>query len=215
MTSRRGCDRFEREGLLRLERGEGLDEHTETCPECMAALIFYTEMKNTICVARRPVRPRPGWEQRVLENIGKQDVRETASRWHVFAAVTALSVVLCVTMHFWNESKGRHGDGRIVIPRLERLEIPIPGPLAEIAEGQAEREADSSPAATPPASTNTPGTEAAPTPTPPPRRATTKRPAQDPCAGKTGSMLTSCRRNKIAGASQKGQSIFDKPLSLD
>lgn len=63
------CQRFEEEGLLALERGESLDAHFETCPECLEARAAYDRLKGRL--AEPPSwNPPAGWQDDVWRAIG-------------------------------------------------------------------------------------------------------------------------------------------------
>lgn len=76
MTS--GCDRFEAEGLLRLERGEPLDEHFATCPDCREARAVYERLRQEIGEVGLEEEPPPGWEARVWQRL---EERRRRPRW--------------------------------------------------------------------------------------------------------------------------------------
>lgn len=76
MTPR--CDRFEAEALLRLERGEPLDEHFATCPDCREARAVYERLRQEIREVGVEEEPPPGWEARVWQRI---EERRRRPRW--------------------------------------------------------------------------------------------------------------------------------------
>jgi hypothetical protein len=76
MTPR--CDRFEDEALLRLERGEPLDEHFATCPDCREARAVYERLRQEIGEVGLEEEPLLGWEARVWQSIGE---RRRRPRW--------------------------------------------------------------------------------------------------------------------------------------
>lgn len=76
MTPR--CDRFEAEALLRLERGEPLDEHFAACPDCREARAVYERLRQEIREVGVEEEPPPGWEARVWQRIGE---RRHRPRW--------------------------------------------------------------------------------------------------------------------------------------
>ena len=77
------CDRFETEALLRLERGEPLDEHFATCPDCREARAVYERLRQEIAEVDGEEEPPPGWEARVRERI---EQRRRRPRWAWFLA---------------------------------------------------------------------------------------------------------------------------------
>jgi hypothetical protein len=93
MTPR--CDRFEAEALLRLERGEPLDEHFATCPDCREAQAVYERLRQEIGEMDME-EPSPGWEARVWQRIGE---RRRRPRWAwVLAPIGAAA--LAATLFF-------------------------------------------------------------------------------------------------------------------
>jgi hypothetical protein len=93
------CDRFEREGLLQLERGEPLDPHFAGCAECRAAQAAYERLAASL-QRQRTEEPQPGWEQRVLAAIDAPPVharRRRALPWvpaGLAAAAAAVALVV-------------------------------------------------------------------------------------------------------------------------
>jgi len=67
------CDRFEREGILRIERGLSLDAHFESCPDCEVARGKYHSLLATLPSAQPDVNPALGWQQRVLRAAADSD----------------------------------------------------------------------------------------------------------------------------------------------
>lgn len=67
------CNRFEREGILRLERGLSLDEHFEACPDCDVARSKYESLLASLPSAQPDVNPALGWQQRVLRAAADSD----------------------------------------------------------------------------------------------------------------------------------------------
>lgn len=63
------CERFESEGLLRLEQGLPLDDHFATCPDCLAARAAYARLQEEIAAAGADLEPPPYWQSRVRATI--------------------------------------------------------------------------------------------------------------------------------------------------
>jgi hypothetical protein len=63
------CERFEAEGLLLLERGERLDGHFATCPDCCEARAAYEVLRAEIAEAGAGVEPPADWQARVWERV--------------------------------------------------------------------------------------------------------------------------------------------------
>lgn len=62
------CSHFEREGLDRLLAGE-TDPHLAGCTECQAARATYQKLIAALAHVDADVRPKAGWEQRVVDKI--------------------------------------------------------------------------------------------------------------------------------------------------
>ncbi len=91
------CDRFEREGLLQLEEGAGLDEHFSTCPDCLAERAVYEELGRRMGSEALGEVPPAGWQARVRAAIAR---RRSRRRWvwtMVPAALAASMAVLLLT----------------------------------------------------------------------------------------------------------------------
>ncbi|HSF43423.1 MAG TPA: hypothetical protein VLT87_26730 [Thermoanaerobaculia bacterium] len=87
------CDRFETEGVLRLEQGLPLDEHYDTCPDCAAAREAHEHLRAGIAGLGADDEPPPGWQARVWERIEERKERRKRHGgwflWMVPAAVAA------------------------------------------------------------------------------------------------------------------------------
>lgn len=86
MTS---CDRFEREGLLLLERELPLDGHFESCPDCRASRAAHERLRRGLGVLGAGAVPRADWQGKVWRRI---DERRRPSRWLVPAALAAAAL---------------------------------------------------------------------------------------------------------------------------
>lgn len=78
MTS---CDRFETEGLQRLEQGLPLDHHFATCPDCLAARAVYDRLGAAITRAGETYEPPPFWQSRVRAAIAERRARRHRPWW--------------------------------------------------------------------------------------------------------------------------------------
>lgn len=67
MNTNGTCDRFEREGILRLERGLSLDTHFDHCSACELAREKYEALLASLPSAQPDVSPMAGWQSRVLK----------------------------------------------------------------------------------------------------------------------------------------------------
>lgn len=108
------CDRFEREGLLQLERGEVLDEHFETCPECQASRRAYEALGRRLASSLdevemadepdlEPLEPPGDWQARVFAGIARREAagRSRRRRFWAWVAVPALAALLLVSTYLW------------------------------------------------------------------------------------------------------------------
>ncbi len=73
MNTNRICDRFEREGILRIERGLSLDTHFDTCTECDVARHKYQALLGALPLSQPDVLPPPAWQSRVLRAAADSD----------------------------------------------------------------------------------------------------------------------------------------------
>lgn len=95
------CERFDREGLLRLEQGLPLDPHFDSCADCLEARRAYTHLTHEIAELDVTVEPLTGWQERVWTRV-RRDREESASesrgiwqwaRWLIpVGAVAAVAV---------------------------------------------------------------------------------------------------------------------------
>ena len=96
MTPTPNCDRFETEGLLRLERGEPLGEHFATCPDCLEARAVYERLRQDIAGIGADGEPPADWEARVWARI---EERKGKPRWIWFLAPVG-AAALAATLFF-------------------------------------------------------------------------------------------------------------------
>jgi hypothetical protein len=95
------CDRFESEGLLRLEQGLPLGDHFETCPDCLAARAAYDRLCNEIAAAGEQHEPPAHWQSRVwatVEARRKKPFRSWRWLWVPAGAAAAAVLILLVTL---------------------------------------------------------------------------------------------------------------------
>jgi hypothetical protein len=90
------CDRFETEGLLRLERGEPLDEHFATCPDCLEARTVYARLRQEIAGIGAGDEPPRDWQARVWARL---EERPRRPRWIWFLAPVG-AAALAATLFF-------------------------------------------------------------------------------------------------------------------
>lgn len=95
------CTRFEREGLLALERGEELDAHFERCADCLREREAYRALTDRLASLGAADRPPAGYEARVLERIAREQSPAPTTRssrswgdtWRLALALAAAAVL--------------------------------------------------------------------------------------------------------------------------
>ncbi len=94
------CDRFEREGILQIERGLPLDNHFATCDSCGQAQQTYASLFAALPKSAPEVAPRMGWQSRVLQAAAEKETvrptfssagRGTTDAWTAIAMIGALT----------------------------------------------------------------------------------------------------------------------------
>lgn len=75
------CERFETEGLLQLERGEPLDPHFASCPDCREARAVYQKLRQDLSAVDAGEEPPLGWEARVWQRIEERKPRRSPWLW--------------------------------------------------------------------------------------------------------------------------------------
>ncbi len=92
------CERFEREGLLALERGETLDAHFDSCPDCVAARAAYESLEVALAGLHAEALPPTGWEARVWQRVGERPARRVSwlGWWLAVPAMVAAGLVMVV-----------------------------------------------------------------------------------------------------------------------
>ncbi len=92
------CTRFDSEGLLQLERGERLEEHFRTCPDCTQKAQGYEALQRNL--ARVPPYSPPGdWQAKVWAEVRRrEDKRRAKWLWPVLAPLAVAAAGLLVTV---------------------------------------------------------------------------------------------------------------------
>lgn len=97
------CDRFEREGILRLERGLSLDAHFDACPTCEVARHKYETLLAALPSGQPDIEPMAGWQSRVLRATAAKGASRpgfSLSRWgkpFVWAALAGTAALASAT----------------------------------------------------------------------------------------------------------------------
>jgi hypothetical protein len=101
------CDRFEREGLLRMEQGLPLDPHFDTCERCLAARAEYDWLHAGIrdldsAQTGRANTGRTDWQARVWAGVARANERRAPWRrwrsWLLAAPLAAAAAALLVLL---------------------------------------------------------------------------------------------------------------------
>ena len=95
------CQRFEQEGIERLEQGLSLDDrHFEECPDCQAARKSYERLQSDIAALGSPAAPA-NWQAGVWAAIAtRRSAKRRRTTWYIVsasglaAAVTIAAFVL-------------------------------------------------------------------------------------------------------------------------
>lgn len=98
------CNRFEREAILRIERGIPLDAHFDTCTDCDQARHKYEMLLAALPTAQPDASPPPGWQSRVLRAAKESEAARPAfsmAAWgKPFAWTTAAAAALLAVANF-------------------------------------------------------------------------------------------------------------------
>jgi hypothetical protein len=96
------CDRFETEGLLRLEQGLPLDEHFATCPDCLAARALHARLAAEIAALGAGDEPPVGWEARVWQRLEQRRERRRPSwtGWRGWIVPVGVGVAASLAVFF-------------------------------------------------------------------------------------------------------------------
>ncbi len=98
----RPCDRFEHEGLLRLEQGLPLDSHFDSCQACREARAASERLTGEIAAAGAEQEPPPQWQARVWAGIERRRAarrrRRRWLRWWLAPVGAAAALLLIVTL---------------------------------------------------------------------------------------------------------------------
>jgi TonB family protein len=95
MNTNTSCDRFEREGLLSMERGLPLDAHFSSCADCKGAQAKHACILAALPLAEENVRMPIGWQQRVLRATApnkQEEKRHETPEIFAFVGLAAMVV---------------------------------------------------------------------------------------------------------------------------
>jgi hypothetical protein len=94
------CDRFEREGLLALEKGLPLDSHFSTCPDCIQARADFDRLKQELSRQTKD-EPDQGWKSRVRAEIADSRERGPRPMWGWMMTAAAAVLLLFIARPLW------------------------------------------------------------------------------------------------------------------
>ncbi len=91
------CDRFEQEGLLKLEQGDSLDQHFSECDDCIEKGNAYQKIKMELKNMQQQWKAPQGWQDRVWETIAERQQGESQRwKWAVWPAAAAIAGVFLI-----------------------------------------------------------------------------------------------------------------------
>ncbi len=103
------CDRFERDGLARMEAGLPPDDHEIGCSICQSAREDYERLGRALAELP-PIKAPEGWERRVLDSLPASQSATGRVSWMPWAL--GLAAAAAIVFFIW------------------RLDRPTPGPLS-------------------------------------------------------------------------------------
>jgi len=77
------CERFETEGILLLERGQPLEDHFSSCPDCRAARAAHERLREGLAGLGEGEQPPAGWQARVWDRIEQRRERRRWRSWWI------------------------------------------------------------------------------------------------------------------------------------
>lgn len=93
------CDRFEREGLLKLEQGESLDPHFDECADCTKKRDTYKKIMKELKTMQQNLKAPSGWQDKVWQTIALRK-QGTPRRWK-WALAPMAAAVAGAYLVFW------------------------------------------------------------------------------------------------------------------
>jgi hypothetical protein len=96
------CGRFEEEAPLALERGEPLEPHYVSCPDCAAAKDKYERLRAGLATVDEGIEAPPGFEARVWARIAQAaPAKAAAGKRPLWAGLAAACAVGIATFVAW------------------------------------------------------------------------------------------------------------------
>lgn len=93
------CDRFDREGVERVERGDPLEGHFAECADCLSKAGAYERIRGALSEMEEIYAPPPNWEAKVWAGIRRKEDGKRNWKW-ALAFATPLAAAL-VTVVVW------------------------------------------------------------------------------------------------------------------
>lgn len=92
------CDRFEREALLWLQQGKTLDDHFESCPDCLRAAEEHRQLEKVLRLEGDDLRPPDHWQAGVWSAIERRGHRRRQTRRWVTWGLVPLALALILAL---------------------------------------------------------------------------------------------------------------------
>jgi hypothetical protein len=124
------CDRFEREGLLRLEQGLPLDPHFDTCERCLAARAEYEWLQGGMrdldrTQTGRTQTGRTDWQARAWAGIARAEERRAPwRRWRTWLLAAPLAAAAAAVLVLVLSGRGTEHEGPLL---AYAVRAPAPG----------------------------------------------------------------------------------------
>ncbi len=91
------CDRFEREGLLKLEQGESLDRHFDECADCIKSQDAYKKIIKELKTMQQNLKAPSGWQDEVWQTIAlRKQGKQQRWKWALPSMVAAVAGVFLI-----------------------------------------------------------------------------------------------------------------------
>ncbi len=81
--------RFEEEALLLIEQGKPLDEHFDTCEDCVEQRRKYEQLGMLVGSFAADRSPHEGWKRRIMDALHTQQHRPQRSYWRATIGIAA------------------------------------------------------------------------------------------------------------------------------
>lgn len=125
------CDKFERDGVLSIERGGDLDPHFSVCPECKEAAAKHGKILEALPLATPNVRAPIGWQARVLQKTAEAESRaETRTGMpEAFGLVLAAAMLAVAYLGASRNLPGEDVDATADVPAKPNVPVVVETPI--------------------------------------------------------------------------------------